>query len=86
VQFRIVKGETYDDIKNLRLLEVNPRMSGGMYYEVLCRMNIAAICMLDNMKFYSDKLQFEILRFNCNKFYSFEDCYVTHVEKAIKIE
>jgi carbamoylphosphate synthase large subunit len=81
VQFRIVKGKNYDNIGNLRLLEINPRMSGGLYYEVLCGMNIAEICMLDNMEFENKGTQCDY-----SKFINFKDCYVTHVEKAIKVD
>ena len=77
VQFRTKHGEDSENIENLRLLEVNPRMSGGLYYEVLCGMNIAEICLLD--------LLHKENEYNVNDFKNFETKYITYVEKALLI-
>lgn len=77
VQFRVKAGGHVDNIDDLRLLEINPRMSGGLYYEVLCGKNIAEVCMREKLGF-ADTIDME-------PFINFEDQYVTHVEKGIII-
>ena len=76
VQFRLKHGCTdYKDVKNLRLLEINPRMSGGIYYEVAVGLNIAEICLRDVMNVPE--------RYSIKNFELKEDIFVTHVERAI---
>lgn len=76
-QFRVKSGGSADNISDLRLLEINPRMSGGLYYEVLCGKNIAEVCMREKLGF-GDTIDIA-------PFMNFEDQYVTHVEKGIII-
>ena len=77
VQFRIVHGKDKDDISNWRLLEINPRMSGGTYYTTLFDKNIADACLCDMMNM-TDSYDIE-------KYKHFDTLRVTHVEKAIKL-
>lgn len=77
VQFRVKKGGNPDNIKDLRLLEINPRMSGGTYYSTLYDMNIAEMVI-------KDILGCSTLE-DYNKFVNFEDKKVTFVEQAIKL-
>ena len=77
VQFRVKQGGDVTNINDLRLLEINPRMSGGLYYETLLNMNLAEICLKDVLGEYLDD------DYNISTFTSFEPSYVTHVEKAI---
>lgn len=77
VQFRYKAGSDKSKTSNLRLLEINPRMSGGLYYEVLHGMNIAEVCLLDMMNMPE--------LYDINKFKDFKPKYVGHVEKPIKL-
>jgi hypothetical protein len=77
VQFRVKAGGNVENMDDLRLLEINPRMSGGLYYEVLCGKNIAEVCMREKLGF-GDTI-------DMSQFIDFEDQYVTHVEKGIII-
>lgn len=77
VQFRVIAGGNAENIEDLRLLEINPRMSGGLYYEVACGKNIAETCMMDN---------FDSTDYYIEDFSHFKDVYVTHVEKAVLIK
>lgn len=77
VQFRIKHNEDKNNIENIRLLEINTRMSGGLYYEALWGVNIAEICLLDCM---NREKEYNIDNIKNNK-----ECIVTHVEKAIKL-
>ena len=72
VQFR------YDKDKKLKLLEINPRMSGGTYYQTLFGMNLADVCLCDLLN--DDK------GYNIDDYTDFETKRVSHVEKAIKVE
>ena len=78
VQFRTAKGTDSNDIKNLRLLEINPRMSGGTYYSTLYNMNIAEQVLLDEMGISKPS--------DFSKFVDFTDKRVTFVEQAIKLD
>jgi hypothetical protein len=79
VQFRYKATKSgKHSFKDLRLLEVNPRMSGGLYYEVLNDLNIADICLKDMMN--RDK------EYDISKYSNFEDKYVTHLELPIKLD
>lgn len=40
VQFRVKAGYSKNDINNLRILEINPRLSGGAYQELLAGINL----------------------------------------------
>lgn len=77
VQFRVAHGQDSNKIENLRLLEINPRMSGGLYYEVFNGMNIAEACLLDMMN-RSDE-------YSIKQFRDFEPKYVGYVEKAVHL-
>lgn len=63
--------------RDLRLLEINPRLSGGTYYEVFEGLNIADACLKDCM--------------NSNRDYAIEDYkdfkpkYVAHLEYPIHL-
>ena len=79
VQFRYEAGsEAGNNKKQLKLLEVNPRISGGLYYEVTNGLNIADICLKDCMNRESE--------YNVKEFIDFDDMYVTHLEMPIKNE
>lgn len=71
VQFR------YSKDGQLKLLEINPRLSGGTYYSVLFNLSIAEILMLDMLNM-NDK-------YNIDRFKNFETKYVTHLEKAMEV-
>ena len=77
VQFRVSRGKSVEDENALKLLEINPRMSGGTYYSTLFDMNIAEACLLDLMN--KNEL------YSINKYTKFEDKLVTHVEQAVKV-
>lgn len=77
VQFRVSRGKNVNDEKALKLLEINPRMSGGTYYSVLFGMNIAEALLLDMIN--RNEL------YNIENYTKFSDKLVTHVEKAVKI-
>lgn len=78
VQFRYEHNEnnsrTYD---KLRLLEVNTRMSGGLYYEISEGLNIASVCLKD---FLNKSDEYNILEYK-----NFEDKLVTHLELPISL-
>lgn len=79
VQFRYKASEKTDgDEKQIMLLEVNPRISGGLYYEVTNGLNIADICLKDCMN--RDR------EYNIDKYIGFKDKYVTHLELPINVE
>ena len=77
VQFRVKQGEDKNNLKNLRLLEINTRMSGGLYYELLGGINIAEICLLDLLNRENE--------YNLNELIKQYNYTVTHLEKAIKL-
>jgi hypothetical protein len=77
VQFRVAHNEISNKIENLRLLEINPRMSGGTYYSTLFDMNICNVCLCDVLN--------KVDEYDISKFVKFEDKRVTHVERAISI-
>lgn len=77
VQFRVKQGGDSKNINDLRLLEINPRMSGGTYYSTLYDMNIAEQVLRDEMGI-SEPSDF-------SKFRDFKDKKVTFVEQAIKL-
>jgi len=76
VQFR-VKHDTsgIDNIENLRLLEINPRMSGGVYYATALGMNIANICLCDMLNLTNE--------YDIKNYIGFETKYVTHTERVV---
>lgn len=78
VQFRVERGRSVDEENSLRLLEINPRMSGGTYYSTLFNMNIAELVLCDIMNMPEE--------YNINNFINFESKMVTNVEHAVKIE
>lgn len=71
VQFRYSDGV-------LKLLEINTRMSGGLYYEVECGLNIAEVCLLDSMN--------KQMEYTIDKFINFKPFYVTHIEEAVILD
>ena len=77
VQFRVTRNGNVENINDLRLLEVNPRMSGGLYYEVECGKNIAVVCLLDMCGY--------VNAYDINEFINFDNVYLSHIEKAIII-
>ena len=81
VQFRREQGHSNDnkkaDINNLRLLEVNPRMSGGVYLAAAYNLNIAEILLLDMLNRENE--------YTIDKFIGFEDKFVTHLEMPVKL-
>lgn len=78
VQFRYEANSSNENgEKQLKLLEVNPRMSGGLYYEVANGLNIADICLKDCMN--------RNREYNIEDFIGFEDKYVTHLELPVKL-
>lgn len=78
VQFRVKQGGNRENIRDLRLLEINPRMSGGTYYSTLYNMNIAEQVLLDEMGISKPS--------DFSKFIDFTDKRVTFVEQAIKLD
>jgi hypothetical protein len=77
VQFRIKHKTSENDIGNLRLLEINPRLSGGTYYQTLFNMNICDVVLCDMMNRHD--------MYNIDDFLKFKDGKVTHVEKAVRL-
>ena len=77
VQFRVSKDRDETDTGALKLLEINPRMSGGTYYSTLFNMNIAELLLCDLMNMPE--------KYDINKFIEFDDKLVTHVERAVKV-
>lgn len=49
VQFRLKNNGNSNDIDDYRLLEINPRISGGSYYQLLAGLNICDACLCDIM-------------------------------------
>lgn len=79
VQFRYEAGSEDDNgKKQLKLLEINPRMSGGLYFEVVNGLNIADVCLKDCM---NREKEYDI-----KEFIDFEDKYVTHLELPVKLD
>ena len=79
VQFRYeADSEDESGKKQLKLLEVNPRMSGGLYFEVANGLNIADVCLKDCMNKESE--------YDISEFIDFEDKYITHLELPIKLD
>lgn len=78
VQFRVKHKEDSTNIEKLRLLEINPRMSGGTYYSTMLGMNIADVCLCDMLNIPE--------RYDIEKFIGFENRFVTHVEKAMEVK
>lgn len=78
VQFRYEAGsEDGNGVKQLKLLEINPRMSGGLYFEVANGLNIADICLKDCMNRESE--------YDIKELINFDDKYVTYLELPIKL-
>lgn len=72
VQFRPIKGGDIHNIQDLRLLEINTRLSGGVYFETAIGLNLAQVYIEDTIG--SKGYEYE-------KYLNFEN-YVTYVEKA----
>jgi len=75
VQFRVVKDGDSNTVADLRLLEINARMSGGIYLMIPKKMNMANILLYDVM----DKTD----KYSVDTFKNFEDFYVTHMEMPV---
>lgn len=73
VQLRPIKGGSIENVEDLRLLEINTRLSGGTYLESAVGLNIAYV-------YIEDVIGSE--RYNYREYLCFEDKHVTHVEKA----
>ena len=79
VQFRYKHRENGKHTRrDLRLLEINNRMSGGLYYEVSEGLNIADVCLKDCMNKSND--------YNIEDFIKFKTKYVTHLELPINLK
>lgn len=78
VQFRIKNGADKNDINNLRLLEINTRISGGIYYETLLKLNIAKVVYYDIMG--------EQYKYSIDDYSNFKETNITHVEKGIILD
>lgn len=78
VQFRVKHDENRNKLDSLRLLEINPRMSGGLYYEVFYGLNIAEVVLLDMMNRSNE--------YKINDYIGFDEKYVGHVEYPIHLE
>lgn len=74
VQFRY-KANSKHTLDNLRLLEINTRMSGGTYYEIAQGLSIPDACLKDCMNREHE--------YNIEDFLNFEDKFVTHLELPI---
>lgn len=74
IQFRVKHKENPNDINNLRVIDINPRLSGGTYLEVKAGLNIADIALKDVMN---------NNEYNIDKFIEFTPVEVAHVERAI---
>lgn len=75
VQFRFKPGSNGDITEqNLRLLEINTRVSGGMYLEVECGLNLLLYELYDIFE--------DTKEYNLEKFSDFKEKYVSHIEKA----
>lgn len=79
VQFRYKHSENDKHSRqDLRILEINTRMSGGLYYEVFEGINIANACLNDCMNHNE--------RYNIEDFKNFKPKYVTHLEFPLHIK
>lgn len=79
VQFRYeANSKDENGNKQLKLLEVNPRMSGGLYYEVANGLNIADVCLKDCMNKHDE--------YSISDFLDFKNKYVSHLELPVNIE
>lgn len=79
VQFRYKTSESESGKeRELKLLEVNPRMSGGLYYEVAEDFNIADVVLKDLMGMEKD--------YYIEQFEGLVAKYVTHLELPIKLD
>lgn len=77
VQFRLKKGEDQKNFDNYRLLEINPRISGGLYYQTKIGLNICEVCIADVM----GRDWYDI-----NDYKLKEERFLTHIEKPIVIK
>ena len=68
-------------LDDLKLLEVNPRLSGGSYYATLIGLNILEACLIDLV---GNKLK--VTDYDIDKFSSFDEMHVTYIENPIIIE
>lgn len=78
VQFRKKAGTDENDFSNYMLLEVNPRISGGSYYQQLIGLNICDVCVCDIAGIKNG--------YNINDYTDFKECLASHVETAVLIE
>lgn len=78
VQFRYKHKESGKySRRDLRILEINTRMSGGLYYEVANGLNIADLCLKDCMNRNNE--------YTIDEYIKFKPKYVTHLELPIKL-
>jgi len=79
VQFRYKHNDDNEQtLDNLRILEINPRISGGIYYEILENKNIAKVCILDAIC--------DTDKYNIVDYVDFKTTYNTHLEMPIHLE
>lgn len=79
VQFRMKQNGDNENYNDYRLLEINPRMSGGTYYQSLVGLNICDVCLCDMAKY----LGIEGFDYDINKYINFDDKLVSHVERGV---
>lgn len=77
VQFRLQKGGNEEDFNDYRLLEVNPRISGGSYYQQTIGLNICDVCLCDIAK--ADG-------YDIADYIGFKDRLISHVETPVLID
>lgn len=81
VQFRVEHWRSAENIDNWRLLEINPRMSGGAHYESAVGINLCAMRIADEIK----KLDFDYKK-AVDVLAASTGYKATYVEQAIKIK
>lgn len=84
VQFRFKHGSDTDSLTNIRLLEINPRMSGGLYYLASVGLDIAQAVLKDALD--KQGIGTEIRDYNIDDFRNFKDKYVTYIEHAVVLQ
>jgi len=84
VQFRFKHGSDTDSLTNIRLLEINPRMSGGLYYLAAVGLDIAQAVLKDALD--EKGIGTDIRDYNIDEFRNFKDKYVTYIEHAVVLQ
>jgi len=87
VQFRKKAGTPdCNFILNYRLLEINPRISGGSYYQTAIGLNICNVCLYDvlNRRLLKNGNEPQF-KYDINDYIEFEEKTLSYVEKAVLI-